>query len=110
MQYASLESISALLTEKADAAMLLLQRANLLIRAAKTVDNAVIRAEVLEQWQRLKVHGMSLEIYLGLGKRELLRREVESLTGIPLKAIPHWLTKPLLHVQFLNFIRQLRIE
>ena len=63
----------------------------MLIRAAKSVDEAVVGVEVLEQWQRLKVHGMLLERYLGLGKMELLKREVESSTGISLKAIPRWL-------------------
>lgn len=91
VRYAPSGSISALLTEKADAAMLLPQRSNLLIRAAKTVDDAVVGVEVLERWQRLKVHGMSLERYLGPGKMELLKREVESSTGIPLKATPRWL-------------------
>ena len=83
--------MSALLTEKADATMFLPQRSNLLIRAAKTVDDAVVGVEILEQWQRLKVHGMSLERYLGPGKLELLRREVESSTGILLKTMPRGL-------------------
>ena len=61
VKYAPSGSISALLTEKADATMLLPQRSNMLIRAAKTIDDAVIGVEVLEQWHRLKVHGMSLE-------------------------------------------------
>lgn len=91
VRYAPPGSISALLTEKANAAMLLPQQSNLLIRAAKTVDEAVVGVEVLEQWQRLKVHGMSLERYLGPGKMELLKREVESSTGIPLKTMPRWL-------------------
>lgn len=47
--------------------------------------------EILEQWQRLKVHGMLLERYLGPRKLELLRREVESSTGISLKTMPRWL-------------------
>lgn len=88
MQYAPSGSISALLTEKADAAMLISQQSNLLIRAAKIVDNAVVGVEVLEKWQRLKVQGMSLERYLGLGKIKLLKREVKSSTGIPLKTMP----------------------
>ena len=45
----------------------------------------------LEQWQRLKVHGMSLERYLGPAKMKSLKREFESLTGIPLKTMPRWL-------------------
>ena len=82
---------TALLTEKADAGQLIPQRSNLLIRAAKSVDPAVIGVEIPEHWQRLKVHGMPLERYLGEGKMELLKREVESATGIRLKAIPRWL-------------------
>lgn len=71
--------------------MLLPQRSNLLIRAAKTVDDTIVGVEILEQWQRLRVHGISLERYLGPGKLELLRREVESSTGISLKTMPRWL-------------------
>ena len=91
VRYAPSGAISALLTERADATMLLLLRANLLIQAAKTVDDAVVGVEILEQWQRLKVHGMLLKRYLEPGKMELLKREVESSTGIPLQATPCWL-------------------
>lgn len=71
--------------------MLLPQWFNLLIRAAKTIDDTIVGVEILEQWQCLKVHRMSLERYLGLGKLELLRREVESSTKILLKTMPRWL-------------------
>ena len=91
VRYAPSGSISALLTEKADATMLIPSRSNLLIRAAKSVDNAIVGVEVFEQWQRRKVHGMRLDRYIGLGKMELLKREVESSTGISLKATPRWL-------------------
>ena len=47
--------------------------------------------EALERWHRLKVHGMSLERYLGEGKMELVKREIESSTGIRLKTTPRWL-------------------
>lgn len=78
--------------EKADAIMLLPQCSNLLIRTAKTVDDAVLGVENFKQWQRLKVHGMLLERYLvGPGKLELLRREFEISTGISLKTMPRWL-------------------
>ena len=91
VRYAPSGSISALLTEKADATMLISLRSNLLIQAAKSVDNAVVGVEVLEQWQRLKVHGIPLDRYIGLEKMELLKRKVESLTGVLLKATPRWL-------------------
>lgn len=63
----------------------------MLIRAIKTVDPTVVEVEVLEHWQRLKVHGMPLERYLGEGKMELLRKEVESATCIQLRIVSHWL-------------------
>ena len=71
--------------------MLLSQQSNMLIRAAKTIDNAVIRVEILNYWHRLKVHRMSLDRYLGPRNMELLKREIEFSTGISLKAIPRWL-------------------
>lgn len=79
------------LTEKANAGLLIPRLSNLLIRAAKTIDSAVVGVEILEHWQQLKVHGLSLERYLGEGKMELLKQEVESSTGIQLKALPRWL-------------------
>lgn len=91
VSYLQSRAISALLTEKGDAIELLKTRTNVLIRAAKTVDGAVIGAEALEHWQRLKVHGMHLSRYLGEGKMELLKREVELSTGIRLKTVPRWL-------------------
>ena len=91
VRYAPSGAISALLIKKANAGSILPRLSNVLIRAAKTVDAAVIGVEILEHWQRLKVHGMSLERYLREGSMELLRREVESSTGIQLKALPYWL-------------------
>ena len=80
--------ISALLTDQANTGLLIPQLSNLLLRAAKTVDKAVVGVEMLEHWQRLKVHGMPLEKYLGEGKMELLKRQVESSTGKQLKTLP----------------------
>ncbi len=84
-------AIFALLTEKSSVENLVRDHSNMLIRAAKSVDEKVIGIEALKQWQRLKVHGMSLARYLGNRKMELLQREIESLTGIQLKTMPRWL-------------------
>ena len=91
VRYAPSGAISALLSEKADAGQLLPWRSNLLIRAVRALDPAVVGIEIPEHWQRLKDHGMPLERYLGEGKMELLEREVESATGIQLKSVPRWL-------------------
>ncbi len=88
MRYAPSGAVSALLTEKANAGLLIPQLSNVLIRVAKTLDTAIIGVEVLELWQQLNVHGMSLERYLGEENMELLKQEVESSTGILLKTIP----------------------
>lgn len=89
--YAQSGAISALLTEKASAEYLVREHSNVLIRAAKSIDEIVIGVEALERWQRLKVHGMSLARYFGEGEMELLSREIESSTGIKLKTTPRWL-------------------
>lgn len=70
---------------------LIKDHATTLIREAKSVDEGVIAVETLERWQRLKLHGMHLMRYLGMGKMELLFREIETSTGIRLKTTPRWL-------------------
>lgn len=70
--YSQSGAISALLTEKANAENLVRDHSNMLIRAAKSIDEKVIGIEALERWQRLKMHGMLLARYLGKGKMELL--------------------------------------
>ena len=82
IRYEPSGGVSALFTENANARLLIPRLANVLIRAVKTVDAAIVEVEVLEHWQRIKVYGMSLERYLGEGKVELLQRELESSTGI----------------------------
>ena len=62
--------------------MLFSQSLNLLIQAIKTIDNTVVRVEILEQWQRLKIYGILFNKYLGLRKLEFLKREVEFSIGI----------------------------
>ena len=57
----------------------------------KIVDPAVVRVEILEHWQQLKVYGMPLKRYLGERKMELLKWEVKLSTGIQLKTLPRWL-------------------
>ena len=70
VRYSPSGAVSALLTEKANAGSIIPRLSNVLIRAAKTIDAAIVGVEILEHWQRLKVHGMSLERYLGEGKME----------------------------------------
>lgn len=64
--YAPSGAISSLLSKKANTRRLISRRSNLLIRAVKAIDQAVMGIEILEHWQRLKVHVMRLERYLGV--------------------------------------------
>ena len=89
--YAQSGAISALLTEKSSAEDLVREHSNVVIRAAKYIDESVIGVEALERWQRLKVRGMPLGRYFGEGEMELLSRKIESSTGIKLKTKPRWL-------------------
>ena len=70
LRYVPSDAISALLTEKAHARQLILERSNLLVRAAKSVDPEVVGGVILEHCQPVKVHEMPLERYLGEGKME----------------------------------------
>ena len=90
VRYAPSGAFSALLNKKADAGQLIPRRSNLLIWAVKSIDPTVVGVEILEYWQRLKVHGMPLERYLGEKKMELLKREIELSMGIQLKVLPRW--------------------
>lgn len=74
--------VSALLTKKANARLLISQLSNVFIWASKTVDAAMIEVEILEYWQYLKVHGMSLNRYLDEKKMELLKRNIKLSTDI----------------------------
>lgn len=91
MGYAQSGAISAFFKEKASVEDFVKEHSNILIRAAKSIDKAVIGVEALECWEQLKVHGMSLARYFGERKMELLSGKIEFLTKIKLKTTPHWL-------------------
>ncbi len=88
VRYAQSGAISALLKEKISAEDLVKEHSNVLIKAAKSIDEVVIRGEALKHWERLKLHGMSLARYFGEGKIELLLCKIESSIGIKLKITP----------------------
>ncbi len=85
------ELFSALLIEKSSTNNLIKEHSNLLIRAARPIDEAVIEMDALERWQQLKVHRMPLARYLREEKMKLLCCKIESSTGIKLKTSPRWL-------------------
>ena len=67
--YSQSGAISGLLTERSNAEDLIRHHSNILIRAAKSIDEGVIGVEALERWHRLKVHGMPLMRHVGNSRR-----------------------------------------
>lgn len=54
----------------------------MLIWTAKTVEQAIIKAEILEYWHYFKVYRILLEKYLIERGMELLKQKIESSTKI----------------------------
>lgn len=76
-----------LLIEKSNTEDLIKNYSNTLIQVTKSVNKGVIKVEDLEQWQKLKVHKMSLLYYFRKEKMELLCYKIEFSTRIRLKTI-----------------------
>lgn len=74
VRYAPSGSISALLIEKADATMLFPQRSNLLIQAAKSVDDAVVGVEILETMATPESSWNVIGKILGAGKIRVVKK------------------------------------
>lgn len=72
VEYLQSKVISTLVTEKWNTENLVKNHSNILIRAAKLINNKVICVETLKYWQRLKVYKMFLVWYLGDRKKEFL--------------------------------------
>lgn len=88
MEYAQSRVISVLLKEKASTEDLVKEHSNILIRVAKSIDEALIEVKALEYWEQFKVHRMSLARYFRKKKIERLSCKIESLTRIKLKTTP----------------------
>ncbi|MCJ1360618.1 MAG: hypothetical protein MMC33_010626, partial [Icmadophila ericetorum] len=91
VRYTANGKLSVLLSEKARAKEVEKQYRDLLIRAARTVDNGVISMGATEAWHVVKVLGMRLERYLGATGMLMMRREIQSSTGMTLKRDPAWI-------------------
>lgn len=65
VKYLQSQAISALLTEKFNVEELISNHSNIRIRVAKSIEERVIRTEILERWQQLNVNRILLVPYLG---------------------------------------------
>lgn len=77
--------ILALFTKQVNARWLIPQLLSLLIWIVKIVDLSIVKVELLEHWQWLKIYGILVNRYLSKRKMELLRQKIESSIGIQLK-------------------------
>ena len=65
---------------------------DLLITAARAFDPLIIGVQPTENWTKLKVHGVSLNRYLG--NLELAKEEIEIQSQARLPLLPRWLKSP----------------
>lgn len=91
MRYLQSRAIFTLFIEKSSAEQRVDNYSNIFIRAVKAINAGVIRVEVLERWQRLKIYRMLLVKYFRKGKIKLLCRKIKSFTSIQLKTVPRLL-------------------
>lgn len=68
-----------------------LEHAGKVTAAADKLDPAVAKIEKTEKWRKLRVHGVSLDRYLGDGGLDLAREEIELMTGESLPYTPRWM-------------------
>ena len=88
--YTNTGAVTVLLEKGTLGSMLLPNHKDLLVTAARQADPAVISVELLEQWYRVKVHGVPVRRYLTCGLT-LAREEIELGTEYQLKRNPTWL-------------------
>lgn len=78
----------------------LLEYAATVTAAARDLDPAVVEVEKTEKWRKLRVHGVSLDRYLGDGGLELAKQEIELMTGEALPYAPRWIRSQTLEERF----------
>jgi len=88
-------TISAITHQNATAEMALLYR-DIIIKAARSVDKAIIDVEGNESWERLTIHTVPLVRYIGKGTKGLQRREEIQAEneGVAIPAQVRWLSNP----------------
>lgn len=99
LRYTQRGHLSGLTVEHARAEDLL-EYAARVTAAARTLDPAIVEVEKTEKWRKLRVHGVSLDRYLGEGGLELAKQEIELMTGEALPYAPRWIRSQTLEERF----------
>ncbi|KAI7066734.1 hypothetical protein KC331_g1892 [Hortaea werneckii] len=90
LRYTRRGHLSGLTSEYASADDML-EHAVVVTAAARKLDPAVVKLEKTEKWRKLRVHGVSLDRYLGDGGLDLAKEEIELMTGESLPYAPRWI-------------------
>jgi hypothetical protein len=99
LRYTQRGHLSGLTVEHARAEDLL-EYAARVTAAARTLDPAIVEVEKTEKWRKLRVHGVSLDRYLGEGGLDLAKQEIELMTGETLPYAPRWIRSQTLEERF----------
>lgn len=99
LRYTRRDHLSGLMAECASADDVL-EHTDEVMAAARKLDPAVVKLEKTEKWRKLRVHGVSLDRYLGDGGLDLARGEIELMTGESLPYAPRWIRSEGLEERF----------
>lgn len=78
----------------------LFEYAPTVMAAVQKLDPEVTKMEKTEKWHKLRVHGVELDRYMGQGRLEVAREEIELMTGEQLPYAPRWIKRDSLHERF----------
>lgn len=78
----------------------LLEYATTVMAAVQNLDPEVTNMEKTEKWRKLRVHGVELDRYMGEGRLQVAREEIELMTDEQLPYAPRWIKEDSLHERF----------
>jgi hypothetical protein len=87
IRYTEKRNLSGVMSENACAEDLI-EFAPTVMAAVQTLDPEVTNMEKTEKWRKLRVHGVELDRYMGEGRLEVAREEIELMTGEQLPYAP----------------------
>jgi hypothetical protein len=99
MGYTEKGNLTGVMSENACAEDLL-EFAPTVMAAVQKLDPEVNDMEKTEKWRKLRVHGVELDRYMGEGRLDVAREEIELMTGERLPYAPRWIKGDTLHERF----------
>lgn len=90
MGYTEKGNFTGMMSENASAEELL-NYAPVVMAAVKKLDPEVAYMENIEEWLKLRVHGVPLDCYMTEGGLDVAREQIELMTGAQLHYAPRWI-------------------